>query len=223
MVFKAGAILIGQTPRPDYEAYLNEHLPAGTQIYMVGALDELSKEAILSLPNEPDEEVLTTLARDGAQITIAARHIHERIPRLIHDLEAISTNLIILMCTGEFPDYPSRVPLLLPSRILTLNAVALAAGKRLSVVVPLLEQCDQLSKRWEAAGIHPQMHVFSPFDEAADVDVLCKEIRLHNPSLVILDCMGYRDDMKKKLLELLQRPVMSARSLLGHLLEEITD
>jgi protein AroM len=222
ILLQTGVILIGQTPRPDYEEYLKKHLPIGTQMHIKGVLDELSFESIQSLPKDHGEEVLTTLARDGRQITVAARHIHQRIPELICALEKIGADLIILLCTGEFPEYPSHVPLLLPSRILTMNAVAIAEGKRISVIVPLSEQCAQLSKRWSTAGIHPTMHVLSPFHEYLSMHDLSNEISSHTPALVVLDCMGYSEAVKEILQKEVCLPVMAARSLLGHVLEEIT-
>ncbi len=219
---KTGVILIGQTPRQDYEEYLRAHLPDGARLDIRGALDELSSEIIQNLPQNTGEEILTTLDKDGSQITVAARHIHQRIPCLIKDLETKGADFIVLLCTGEFPLFHSHVPLLFPSRILTLNAVAMAPNRTVSVIVPLAKQCEQLAQRWSEVGVHPVMHVLSPFQEYNNLENLSQEIMSHAPALVVLDCMGYSATIKNTLQKETNLPVLAARTLLGHVLQEIT-
>ncbi len=222
MLRQTGVILIGQTPRPDYEAFLRLHLPNDTKILMKGALDRLALKDIEALSRLPGEEILTTLSREGEQITVAARHIHERIPKLIRELETDGVDFIIVLCTGEFPALSSHVPLLLPSRILTFNAMALVQEETVSVVIPLEEQRDQMHSRWSAAGIHSVLHVLSPFQKQQKIADLIEEIRRTKPSLIVLDCMVYNDEIKSFIRDQVNLPVIAARSLLGHVLAELT-
>lgn len=222
MAITLGILLIGQSPRPEYESYFRNYLPDDAVMITVGALDQLSLAEIEAFTVQSGEEVLATLSRDRVPITVPAREVNCRIPEKIVCLEAKGVDLIVLACTGEFPPFQSKVPLLLPSEILTKNVVALAAGKQVIVLIPLPEQVGQLGSRWSAAGVSPVMVPVSPFTQRENLSGILREINQAEAALIVLDCMGYDPEMKEAARTYTGKPVMAARTLLGKVIAELT-
>lgn len=101
---KLGVITIGQSPRDDILTEMRPYIGNNVEIIQLGALDGLTYEEILVLEHEEDNNILITKLRNGKTVNIAENLITSRIQECIYKLEEQEVDLILLMCTGVFPD-----------------------------------------------------------------------------------------------------------------------
>ena len=113
-----GLVTIGQSPRDDVMPQMMPFLPDNVDIRQVGALDGLGNDELAELAREPDGYELLTRLRDGSAITVGREQIVSLVQARIHQLEGEGADLILLMCTGEFPTLRSDVLLVEPDRLL---------------------------------------------------------------------------------------------------------
>ncbi|MGI5839508.1 MAG: AroM family protein [bacterium] len=221
MPFKIGALLIGHSPRADFDEYFHACLPPGGELLTIGALDDLTTAQIQTLPIRSGEDVLATITRDKVPVTVPTEAVHARMPEKLAFLEANGADIVVVCCTGDFPFLQSRVPLFLPSEILTKVVAAVAAGKKISVLIPIAEQAEQLRPRWVAAGLDPVFHTVSPFTEPESLADAGRKCAAENTAIVVMDCMGYTRAMKDTVRRSAGKPVISARTILARVIAEL--
>lgn len=221
MAFKIGALLIGHSPRADFDEYFRACLPPGGELLQVGALDDLTTAEIQSIPIREGEDVLATITRDQVPVTVPTEAIHARMPEKLAFLEKNGVDIAVVCCTGEFQFLHSAVPLFLPSEILTKTVAAVAAGKKISVLIPLAEQAEQLRPRWVAAGLDPVFHTVSPFTQKEALADAGRQCAAEDTAIVVMDCMGYDQAMKDTVRQAAGKPVVSARTILAKVIAEL--
>jgi protein AroM len=216
-----GLITIGQAPRVDMVPEMETWLGPVRTIER-GALDEMTPDGIAALRPTPDDYTLITRLSDGSSATIAERHILPRIQSAITDLEAAEVEAVVLLCTGEFPPFDHERPLLRAERLIVDGVRAIAGGPRVGVVCPLPEQERLTHDKW--SDLSDDLHVASgsPYNE--DTDDLRRAAR-HLGEIgvdyVVLDCMGYTQEMKDLVRQEAGAPVLLARSVVARLAAEV--
>jgi len=216
-----GAILIGQTPRKDYEELLNGCLSENDELIMLGALDDLNLAEIQQLKPIEGEGVLATLSRENMPIVVSEQEVIKRIPEKIRIMEKKGASLIVIICTGQFPEFNAKVPIVFPSKVLLHNVKVIAEGKKVGVIVPLDEQKTQLKPRWVQAGVEPVFGVVSPFTENVVMKDSVKKLTEQDVMLIVMDCMKYDQQIKEEVMALSGKPVIAARTLLTKYLSEL--
>jgi len=216
-----GLITIGQAPRVDMVPEMTEWLGPVRTIER-GALDGMTPDGIAAFYPSPDDYALITRLSDGSSATIAERHILPRIQTAITDLEAEGAETVVLLCTGEFPPFEHERPLLTAERLIVDGVRAIAAGSRVGVICPLPEQEHLTREKW--ASLSDDLHVASgsPYDE--DTDDLREAARRLGKIMVdyvVLDCMGYTQEMKDAVRKEAGVPVLLARSVVARLAAEV--
>src|SRR5262249_11158549 len=103
-----GMITIGQAPRGDVGAGLDEVIGPGIRIREVGALDGLSREAIAALAPAPGDDILVTRLADGQSVFVAKHHVVARVQACVDELEAAGVAMTAILCTGVFPPLRAR-------------------------------------------------------------------------------------------------------------------
>lgn len=84
-------------------------------------------------------------------MVFAERYILPRLQACIDKLEEEGVQMILFLCTGEFPTvFHSRVPLIFPCKILNGLVPALAGREKIAVVAPTQEQVAQTEQKWAA-------------------------------------------------------------------------
>jgi protein AroM len=216
-----GLITIGQAPRVDMVPEMETWLGPVRTIER-GALDEMKPDAIAALRPTPDDYTLITRLSDGSSATIAERHILPRIQSAITDLEAAGAEAVVLLCTGEFPPFDHDRPLLRAERLIVDGVRAIAGGSRVGVVCPLPEQERLTRDKWSDLSDDLYVASGSPYDE--DTDDLRRAAR-HLGEIgvdyVVLDCMGYTQEMKDLVRKEAGAPVLLARSVVARLAAEV--
>lgn len=76
-------------------------------------------------------------------------------------------------------------------------------------------------KNGRKQGLNVSIDVLNPYNLFQEVEHIREKINKIRGDLIILDCMGYSLDLKKKLQKITGKPVILPRSLLGMAIGEI--
>ena len=187
-------ITIGQTPREDLMKAF--HLGGIENARLIGALDSVSSEKIKELEKIPGEEKLYVVLRDG-MANINHHLIEERVEQLIREFEN-SSNAIAILCMSEFNCTSNQTDVIYPIKELRKKAEIITDDDATLIFVPIKEQLESAKIKWRIikrekyfSAVHPKsVNVLNDIN---------KEINLHNPNYVILDCYGFDYELVAKI------------------------
>ena len=191
-MIKVGAITVGQSPRVDVTDDILPILGDDIQLIQAGALDHMTPEQLRAIEPQQGDYVLVSRLKDGTSVRFAERHILPRLQEAIDTLTAQGVQMILMLCTGEFPpQLQAQVPLIYPCRLLDGLVPALARRGKIGVVVPDISQKEQNIRRWD--GIAKEVHVVaaSPYADMEGIQSAAEKLRELDVDLLILDCIGY--------------------------------
>ena len=221
---KIGTLTIGQSPRVDIVSELKEAIGFEVEIEEKGALDDLTWEEVKDLYPGPDDYILVTRMRDGREVKIAERHIIQRISKCIADLERKEVDLIILLCTGEFPDITSKKPILRPNKLLKNVIRGILQEGAMAVIVPSLDQIPLMEKKWKRTNLKIIVEAISPYTGTREeIEKIAKKIGKTDVDLVVLDCLGFNRGVKTIFRKITKKPVLLPRTLLGRIAGELIE
>lgn len=215
MLPRIGAITIGQSPRDDVVPELRTLMGKPVDIMELGALDALEPDAIEKLAPGPGEFPLITRLRDGRSVRLRQGWIDERLQQCITQLEPV-VELILLLCTGSFPAFESQKPILFPGRSLMAVARGVAAGKRIGMLTPDPGQCEEQLRRWHEVSPDIVIQSANPYEPGHTIETAARRLADAACVLVVMDCLGYTLVMQKAVYQIVQKPVLLARSVLAH-------
>ena len=218
---KIGMITIGQSPRIDIVPEMKGILGPEIEVLEAGTLDGLSSEEIQDMAPSSGDYILVTLLRNGTPVTIGKRHILLRMQNCINDLTKKGAELIILLCTGEFPEFVSKKITLRPDRLVNGIVRGLLTEGTLGVVVPLLEQIPQQGPKWAAPDLKVIIENATPYGTNEEITRVAEKLAGHSVDLIALDCIGYNLEMKETIREITGKPVILARSILARAANEL--
>jgi protein AroM len=204
---RLGVLTIGQSPRTDVVPVLAGAL-TGVEIVEAGALDARSDAEIAALAPAPGEYVLVTRLRDGHEVVISRErvlpHVEEALARL-----APAVEVVLFLCTGEFPPLQSDRPLIEPSRVLRHVVAGIAEGRRLGILVPIAGQVPEAERRWQAVGPVAAARAVSPY-RAADFPGAAAALAAARAEVIVMDCMGYTPAQKRQVVNAARLPTILA-------------
>lgn len=215
-----GAVTIGQSPRVDVVPELQEILGLDVEIREAGALDGLTQQEIARLAPGAGDEVLVTRLADGSAVKVAAAKIHHLLERRLRALFVQGVPAVVLLCTGEFPEFQVGGLVVRPQLLLRNVVQALAGGLRVGVIVPAAEQVEQATVRWSGVGKKLIVVAASPYEDLSQLEKAAETLAEARVEMAVMDCIGYTLAMKKRVQELAKAPAILARSLVGHVLKE---
>ena len=218
---KLGLITIGQSPRTDVTPDLIPIFGPDIQLCQAGALDGMTAEEIAAFAPEEGDYVLISKLRDGTSAVFAEKHILPRLQQCIRELEDQGAELIMFLCTGSFPAFESRVPLVFPCAVLNGTVPALAGRSRIGAITPKEEQIDQCAHKWKDYVQSVQVVAGSPYGEPEELDRAAKEMAGMDVDLVVLDCIGYTSAMKERVRQLSGKPVVLSRTIAARVVMEL--
>lgn len=219
---KVGTLTIGQSPRVDVIPGIRDVLGPEVEIIEKGALDGLNLEEVRRFSPGPDDYILVTQMRDGTEVKIAKKHVIERMKRCIGEFQAEPVEIIILICTGDFPEIESGKFLLRPDRVMVHVVQSLLRAGRLGVVVPSPDQIPSLGRRWEKTGLDIVAEGVSPYtgtDE--ELREIAHKIKASNVDLMVLDCIGFTRKTRALFREVTGKPVLLPVTLIGRIAREM--
>ena len=217
-----GIITIGQTPRVDMIPSIERFLPPNTKIIEKGALDGKSSYELLKLVPEEGQTTLISRLRDGGSAIMAKEKILPIIQQLIDELNEEGVAFIIIACTGKFPKFNSSVPVIYPDYLLNFIVKGLFREGSIGVIVPLQSQVESIMSKWGEGGFKSIAECCSPydFDESQLIEVV---ERLNKESIhtIVLDCMGYTEEMKTIVRNHTSKPVILSRNMIYNVAMEL--
>lgn len=220
---KIGLITIGQAPREDVMTDLLPIFGNEIEVCQAGALDGLTTQEISAFAPKDGDYVLISKLKDGSSVVFAERYILPRLQQCIYDLENKGVEAIMFLCTGEFPGFNSHVPLVFPCRVLNGTVPALASRALIAVITPRPEQKEQCVNKWKNYVQSVQVTSASPYGDPAELDEAAREVAKMDVDLVVLDCIGYTAEMKRRIHELSGKRVILPRTIAARVVMEFLD
>lgn len=216
-----GLITIGQSPRADMVPEMSRWIgPA--RVLERGALDGMDGREISALRPGPEDYPLVTRLNDGSSVTIAKRLLLPRVQSAVTELEDEGADVVVLVCTGEFPAFRHRVPLLTAERLFVDGARAISRGTRVGVVCPLPDQEELTREKWSFLGDGLRVASGSPYEEDPEgLRLAARELGRRGVDYVVMDCMGYTQEMKELVMREAGAPAILARSVVARLAAEV--
>lgn len=217
-----GTVTIGQSPRTDVIPDVASILGPDIEIREAGALDGLSPEIIASFaPGEGDYVLVTRLA-DGTSVQVAEQHITPRIHEKIAEHFTDGIPVVLLLCTGEFPDFETGGLLIRPQKVLFNAVAAVAKGMRIGILTPSPEQVDQSENRWGSLSPFVRAVPSSPYVNSMEAArTAAEELKEWKAEITVLDCIGYTLAIRSLVREITDRPVLLARGVAASMVKEL--
>ena len=221
---KIGAVTIGQAPRVDVTVDIMDIFNGKIELLQRGGLDGLTKEQIAEFKPEEGDYVLVSRLTDGTSMTFAERYILPRLQECINELEAEGVRLIMFFCTGDFPDsLTANVPLVYPCNIVNKVVPLLTKKSNIVTVTPSPLQVEQCEKKWSEYVETVKAIPASPYGSWEDLKQAAETIKGMDADLVVLDCIGFTQEMKNMFARETGKLVVLPRTLLARVISELTD
>jgi protein AroM len=216
-----GVVTIGQSPRNDVLPEMKPFLGKGIEVRELGALDDLSRKEIQDIGANIKGDLLVTRLRDGTEVKVGHNDIIPRVEACIRRLEN-EVPVIILICTGTFPQFKSKSFILYPEPILYNVARSVLREGKLGVLTPGVEQIQFQRERW--MKIFPEVSVMGASPYVKDGEAVkegARKLKEEGANLIVMDCMGYTLKMKDWVKEVTGKPALLARTTLARVAGEL--
>ncbi len=221
MVVRVGAVTIGQSPRDDVVPEIREITGTSVEFVECGALDGLSPKQVKQLAPEAGDYVLVSRMRDGTAVTMAERHVMPLLRECFERLERSDVDLIVMLCTGVFPEFEAEELILRPDRLLEQTVEAIIEKGTLGVLTPLEEQVSQTRIKWEKPELKVAVEHALPYATTDQITAAAQRLARADVDLVVLDCIGYNNAMKKTVRAVTGKPAILPRTLLARTISEL--
>ena len=220
---RIGVITIGQSPRPDVLGEIARILGKDYKVIEKGALDDYSTEELRKLKLKPEEQLLVTRLRDGQEIKVSHEFIISKIQGCVDYLENNEVEVILLLCTGKFPEFNSKHLIIQPSEIVRGTVTASLRKGRLAVILPAREQIPKMALDTYGKEVKVYYDSASPYGSIDQIKEMAKRVSNQNVDLVFLNCMGFTKEMKSIVRDITNKPVIQSSSLVGRVLQELLE
>ena len=220
---KIGAITIGQAPRVDVTCDIMDIFGDNVELLQRGGLDGLTVEQISKFTPEEGDYVLVSRLTDGTSVTFAERYIVPRLKEAVEELEAEGVKLIMVFCTGEFPAEitSKRIPMVYPVEL--LHKIVPLLSSNIITMTPSALQIEQNEKKWSKFVDKVVSVAASPYGDWADLEAAAHKVKDMEGDLIVLDCIGYTQQMKDMFARITGKLVVLPRTLLARVVSEVTD
>lgn len=222
---KIGAITIGQAPRVDVTADIMEIFDGRIELIQAGGLDGLTKEEIAKFTPGEGDYVLVSRLSDGSSVTFAEQYILPRLQEAMDRMEAEGCRLIMMFCTGSFPETltTKRIPVIYPCEILDRLVPLMSKKSSIICMTPSPLQLKQTEGKWANYVEHVKSIAASPYGDWAALEKAAEEAKGIDADLIVLDCIGYTQEMKEMFARKTGKMVVLPRTLLARVVSELTD
>ena len=220
---KIGAITIGQAPRVDVTCDIMDIFGDKIELLQRGGLDGLTVEEISRFTPEEGDYVLVSRLTNGTSVTFAERYIVPRLKEAVRELEEAGVKLIMVFCTGEFPaEITSRkVPMVYPVEL--LHKIVPLLSSNIITMTPSPLQIEQNEQKWRKYVDKVVSVAASPYGDMADLEAAAHKVKDMEGDLIVLDCIGYTQEMKDMFARITGKLVVLPRTLLARVVSEVTD
>nr|WP_206314248.1 AroM family protein [Streptomyces coryli] len=221
-------VTIGQAPRTDLTPDILP-LTAGLRLAECGALDHdrfdgPDADAVRAAVGPvPGEAPLISRLRDGGSAVLGHDALAPRMADAVARCEAAGAAATLLLCTGHFPPVPARRPLLYAEPLVQHAVCALVGADPVGIVCPLPAQQEDVEARWARLLPGPVTALpADPYGEAAaeSCAAAARQLVAGGARWLVLDCIGYTEEMRRAAARAAAVPVLLARALAVRLAAE---
>lgn len=219
-----GVVTIGQAPRSDVGPILEKYLGNQVKMIQVGALDGLTKAEIDdTLFPETGDYVLTSRLLTAESVVMSREKLQPLLQKRIDELESQGCKQILVLCTGVFHGLQTKSAFLIePDQIIPSAVSGMVKNRQLGVITPLDEQRDTMAEKWEAFGLSPLVSTASPYrSDEQSFQKAAQSLVEQGADVILLDCMGYVEEMRDLIRRQSDVPVILSNSLMAKLVSEM--
>jgi protein AroM len=217
---KVGLFTIGQSPRLDVVPEIAPLLLPHLEIVEEGLLDGIPQEEINLLKPEVGENPLVTRLKEGSQVQLSINKIssmfHEAVDRMRTNK---NVRAVGVLCTHDFHDIRFSFPVLFPYHYLNFLITQSFQVHNIGVVIPLEDQIRMAKGKWEIEKV--LVEVKSPYSEGKKWEEIAQRFIQEKVEAVILDCIGYTEQDKRDLQNLLPSPILLPRAVLAQAINQL--
>ena len=220
---RIGMITVGQSPRMDMVPEMRDIIGRDVDVLEIGALDGLSIDEVQArFSPKKGDRILCTRMADGTEVVIGKKPLLQAVQACIDSLNRKKVHLILLLCTGKFPVFPSAALLVEAQKIMDHFMLALCRkGDTIGVLLPLSDQCGQAMKDYRSIGARLVCEAASPYATMNEVSRAAKKLKAEDPRVVFMHCMGYTREMKDAVSRITKKPIVLARSIVASSVREL--
>ena len=213
---KIGAVTIGQSPRVDVTKDLWDFLTILWSWCRPEGLDGLTREEIETFAPGPEDYVLVSRLKRN-YVTFAERHILPRLQNAITKMEEEGCALVMMFCTGSFPESLSakNIPLIYPCELLNRLVPLMTKKSSIICMTPSPLQTAQCEEKWKKYVDQVKAVAASPYGEWDALEEAAEQVKNMDGDLIVLDCIGYTQEMKRMFAEKTGKKVVLPRTLLA--------
>ncbi|QGU96137.1 hypothetical protein GOM49_14465 [Clostridium bovifaecis] len=216
-----GIVTIGQSPRIDLTEDIKPILEEKFNIIEKGALDDLDIEYVReNLHPNADDTVLVSRMRNGEEVILSEEKIIPLLQKCIYDLEDQGCKIVVLLCTGRFPEFKHSSILIYPQKIIHKLVEELNGEKVLGIIVPNKDQVEVMRNHWKSKNIETKIVVASPYLSISKLDEVCTGFD-DTVSIILMDCMGYSNRMKNIVSNSVGKVVILPRNIMFSIVNEL--
>lgn len=212
---RVGLLTIGQSPRPDIAA---PFLLLNFDVREAGALDGLREEELGPLKSSSSEVAYISKLRTGVTTEISRQALLPLLANKLCRLER-EVDVIVVVCTGSFPELNSRVPMIYPHMVVSGLISGLDFFSHLGLIVPNTDQLRYVREKWDTFPGRVSAAASSPYG-GDDPSQAAIELSDDGAELIVLDCMGYSSWHRDRVRAATNLPVVLPQTLIAAAVQE---
>ena len=120
---------------------------------------------------------------------------------------------IFVLCTARFQGLRSQVPLIQPGDILNETIPKRSHNSAIGVLSPEQEQVEATRRDWQGIVDRLEVLTASPYGSMAEIDGAARAFGQMDIDLIVLDCMGYTEKIRKRMETVAGKPVILSKTL----------
>ena len=216
-------ITLGQSPRKDIQEILDKYIGYGTNINQVGLLDDVPHEEYERMTSiSSGQDVYVSKLSVGSEVILDKEAVEEKVSETIRHFEAEGVRQILLLCTGEFEDLGSGASsVYTPEKLIFPTIATLVREHQFGIIVPKQEQVHMMWEKWRKYDLSPIISSASPYSDVNCVLKAGRRLKNEGAEYILLDCMGYTEEMKMAVLKETNIPVILSNTLMAKVLSEL--
>ena len=205
---RIGALVVGQSPRLEVDEEFQRLAKGSVQLVLKGALDGFSRDELELFQPVDNKDALFTRLPSGEGISLSKKQVISNGADKLNELKMSGVDVVIMLCTGTFPEWQDFKGVLFPSNTLSSMVKGCLPTGKICVFSPLQRQCAASQLRWEENGYDVVSLSLLPNATKEEAVSAGQAAGRHDLDLIILDCISYTNETKKVIRETAGVPVI---------------
>ncbi len=221
---RIGMATIGQAPRDDLVPFMLQIFSRPVEALQKGALDGLDRGQIGALAPDPGEVGIVARLLDGSSTLLSHSKILPRMQVVVDSLFEQGSEFVVVLCGADWSDLKAPRLVVNPGRLFPSIVGALARGRRLGIIKPSASQVEREKERYAQMGIEAVVTSASPYlgeERLSAAQDAAAYLKAGGVDLVWMSCVGMDEPMRGIVREIVDRPIILARSILSRVVDEL--